>query len=592
MNTGTLAARALNNAWATHKPTYAALRLLLDSVKDEGVLLERVLGRRIFKRTSWRYFGFLLTKDIAANGTPNYRNCIVGSPLTLLAESHILAEMAKESAFEVPKCAYSYRWPRSPENGRNFEYYFDGYRKRNAAIATQLQHNRDGIAVVFDIKRFYPTIDTVKLRRNLESRLKTIADAERRAAIAKFTFGMLDLKSPVTSHGIPIGPDLSHVLGHVALADVDAEMSKYYGERYHRYVDDMIVVCDKGEAVGVQASLQKLLDRENLSLNDDKRDIVTAREWNDYSPQTEKADSHDVFELLRSRIVRYLIEKPDNGKALADAFRNEGFSIPVGRLGSLARSKRYHSYLVLKTIFNWLFNRREEPALSLIELTAYAKEVRGRYLLDLYQQSSVPLAPSSMRRRWQVQQWRRLVSRLIYLLSPGDFKSLLASVPNIEELAEARQVLTAIAEGDCTNLVDKPGRAISTFAQVWQVYGKSQPKLRWDAIRVTRPEAGALCDLAMMVSAAVPDVFSQSLAKQFPGTSLLLDLSRHAATPTERPIAQSYLDEVSLLMAGKDSQTIASLFTTRHDEREDFGLDALSLFGGMSGDEGPFHEYL
>jgi len=122
----TLAVRSLNTSRTVHLPTYAGLRLLLGSACHDPMALLTFIEKRTRARDKWRYFGFQILKDAPKGRRPEYRNCIVGSPITLLAESHVLALMAREPSFQPPQCAYSYLWPGSGA-GRNFEYYFDGY---------------------------------------------------------------------------------------------------------------------------------------------------------------------------------------------------------------------------------------------------------------------------------------------------------------------------------------------------------------------------------------------------------------------------------------------------------------------------------
>src|SRR5262249_6974855 len=130
----TLAVRALNARRVIHLPTYPGLRLLLGpAAKDPDALLSFV-SHRSRVRSEWRYFGFQTLKETRQGRKPEYRNCIIGSPLTLLAEAHVLALMGSESAFLPPKCAYSYLWPSSTLDGRNYEYYFHGYRRRTQRV--------------------------------------------------------------------------------------------------------------------------------------------------------------------------------------------------------------------------------------------------------------------------------------------------------------------------------------------------------------------------------------------------------------------------------------------------------------------------
>src|SRR5579871_6667771 len=95
----TLAVRTLNTCRVIHMPTYAGLRLLLGGAANDPHALLAFIGQRTRVRESWRYFGFQSLKDAPAGRKPEYRNCIIGSPVTLLAEAHVLALAANEPSF-------------------------------------------------------------------------------------------------------------------------------------------------------------------------------------------------------------------------------------------------------------------------------------------------------------------------------------------------------------------------------------------------------------------------------------------------------------------------------------------------------------
>ena len=107
----TLAARALYSSRTAHMPTYAGLRVLLGTLANDKAAFAAFLDRRCRYRTSWRYYGFQIVKEAVSGRNPSFRNCVFGSPLTTLAKAHVLSLMAREPAFAVPTCAYSYEWP-------------------------------------------------------------------------------------------------------------------------------------------------------------------------------------------------------------------------------------------------------------------------------------------------------------------------------------------------------------------------------------------------------------------------------------------------------------------------------------------------
>src|SRR5439155_23538085 len=114
----------------------------------------------------------------------------------------------------------------------SYQYFAIGYRERNEEIAKRLTEPGQ-VAVVTDIKAFYPSVKTAQIEEALENRLK------RSELLAKSTEEILNFYRQLVGTGnvgIPIGPQSGHVLGHLALADVDEALTKQYGDNYFRYV--------------------------------------------------------------------------------------------------------------------------------------------------------------------------------------------------------------------------------------------------------------------------------------------------------------------------------------------------------------------
>ncbi|MEZ6049313.1 MAG: hypothetical protein R3C11_27790 [Planctomycetaceae bacterium] len=97
-------------------------------------------------------------------------------------------------------------------------------------IAKLLSTNPDCVAVISDIRHFYPSVAWDVLQTKFEQRLDRVNDTVTRLKASRFFEGV----RAVGGRGIPIGPDFSHLLGHVALEDVDATLFADFGERYLR----------------------------------------------------------------------------------------------------------------------------------------------------------------------------------------------------------------------------------------------------------------------------------------------------------------------------------------------------------------------
>ena len=149
-----------------------------------------------------------------------------------------------------------------------------------------------------DIRSFYENIPTEGLIENLL--YTTALPAKARRLLEKF----FQLHC-AGSYGLPRGLGLSATLAELALQAFDASVHRLPGVyRYHRFVDDMILLCtDPG---GVSAALERLLPAP-LRLHPQKRfnvDIVT--------PPSGR-DGLSEFEYLG---YRYHVQlKPKRGEA-------------------------------------------------------------------------------------------------------------------------------------------------------------------------------------------------------------------------------------------------------------------------------------
>jgi hypothetical protein len=132
-------------------------------------------------------------------------------------------------------------------------------------------------------------------------------------------------------NGIPIGPALSHILGNLALEQVDEEMYEQMHERYLRYVDDILLVAEKTEVPSLEKKLRQLLEEQKLTLNENKHDTVTSSEWLGNLPNPEDNIVGKKFDQLINRIHLYLWWKPSVKNELSEYLSKQGIAMPIQR---------------------------------------------------------------------------------------------------------------------------------------------------------------------------------------------------------------------------------------------------------------------
>ena len=430
--------------------------------------------------------------------------------------------------------------------------------------------------MVADIKSFYPSVQKDRLRAEVARRCERVPDGPTREAIRQLALGLIDLPRPKSS-GLPIGPDLSHALGHLALAPVDAALQARFGDRYFRYVDDIVLVIPRPGVADALGAVGDALAAEGLALNSEKQDVVDAAAWHGEAVVFGAPAGRAGFDALLDDITAYLVRRPRAAGDLHGRFRDAGYSLPIGRFRSLAGSRRFRLYFRRRRggLVAWvggLFKSQEDllaqAAVVRRDLTAEAERLAGQ---------NPPAGPQ--RRRWYVQRRRYVLNRLLYLYPPHEYRRLLDLTPVLDEFGEARLVLESLSTGDCTAALGYPGRAVAAVCQLWPEHRPgARPAISWPAAP-TRMHAEAAAHFALSLSVAPPDGFLRALDGHARGGRMLIQMCAGDPVDPAGIDRLSYLDELGLLYGSTPHDEVVRLTSSRFDELEDIGLDGLGLGG-------------
>jgi len=487
-------------------------------------------------------------------------------------ETSVLHFMAGEKTFAVPTNVYSNLWPRSDKGGRNFQYYANGYARRNSEIRSYLQGNANHVAVVSDIRKFYPSVQWDKIEPQIQQRLASVQSKSARMAIENCTQAL----KTVHPNGIPIGPEVAHVLGTLALEDVDKRLAKEFGNSYFRYVDDIIVLCPKKNASKTQAMIREAVLVGDFEIHDGKDDVVTASTWVNECPEFGNHNESNSFEALVRDICLYLAVRPKRVEGLRKQLREAGFSLPIGRMVSQVRYGPFQRFMVGEARRRGIVDAALILFRSDADFVEAAKLVHKALLSSLESIGEIPDAGKGMQRRWFVQQARYRINRLLYLTSPADYLKLRNLVPTGAEFEEYRVLLNALATGDVTDLVRLPGRTVSSFCELVS-----------EGTPVDAPASfGDLKDRAIAESVSLLGLYFgwkpavEERSKMYDGSRTLLDISTGGVENPEQISSMSFLDEMELLLRDHSSEQLGEIARTRHFEGESLGLEALGLGGG------------
>ena len=571
-----LALRALQATRRLHLPTYIAIRYLVDSVfgSAESRWIEKTLPRKYPGRVVPRFQSVMRFKKLASNGQPEYREFLVPSPSTALSEVLVLAHLGISNQFAKCSSVYSYLWPRKPYlSSFSFEHYVNGYRNRNNDIAAYLEKNPDHILIVSDIEKFYPNIQKESVRARF---LEALARSDIPNDIRDTASHLLEhLFSLMPGHrGIPTGPELSHVIGDMALAKVDEALSAQYRGAYFRYVDDIVIAVPQSDVAGAVDLLRSLADAEGLTIHPDKSDQVLGREWLANGPHHMHKVTENSFESLLFRIKVYLRRQPESKGALAVALENAGYSIPIERLATSAKADGFGFRL------KQLLRRGWWVALSAFgaserDIVNRAAEVRSSVHSSLVAMLGAPVPEGPTLRRWHIQKIRYLTNRAFYLFPSAELNFLIKPLGKISEVAETVALLQLLVKSDVYPILKMPGAALTAGCGVLRQAGRRLPKIE----HLEEVTPAIVESLAIILTFDVCDVSGDLMANLEPDARDFLYFCANKRQTQRTRANFTYIDEIRSLQMSQVDEEKFSKIENRFSEHEAVVLDALDIGG-------------
>ena len=552
-------------------PSYIGLRLIGEQLPtNNNDYLQHLVSRRLLAGDQWRFKSFDLYKNSyqSSSGIKHeYRNCLVPSPITAIAESFILSLLATEKAFAIPDRVYSYRWPKSNKSGANYEFFAQGYNQRNIEIADAL-NTTDAIAVVTDIKSFYPSVQ----KGQILAALKLYVDNSDhnlnlwRDAIIEFYSQLID----ASAKGIPIGLASAHLLRHLVLKNVDTELTSIYWKSYFRYVDDIVVVCSAADECRVKQEINDCIERNGFELNSDKTLVITSDEWRHNILRSDVANE-DNFRNFTSDLTVYLAYNPDKAEPIKKMLTEAGLSIPVIRLLALSSYNRFRYFLsgiksrlgISRSLDLALFTKDEE-------FLSRGLELKKSYESSLTNLIREPIQKVANLRRWQIQRARRVINTLFYLRSINEWSASDGAFEKWPELLEQRALSEALGSGTINPILPFYGRGPAAFSEIWLEHGKTSANF-------TTPQTINNAEIDALISLRLSGIISAETIQSIQiNNSRLYDIVNSNASSRTIPDL-SYEDEFESLKLGTSEQEISALAKTRYSQSEGTALSALSL---------------
>lgn len=532
--------RPVNSLKKLYAPSYLGAKIRA-SINTPSVarITEISIEKRLNSSERWAYKNFPVFKTIGENG-PEYRSYLAPSPITSTAEAFILNKLGAELAKFRSSRVYSYILNESNEN-HNYRHYLMGYEGRNREILEALTENEGYVAIFLDIKNFYASVDTSRLKHLLS----TDAVFGRGENYFALNFAINQLK--ISPAGIPIGTELSHVMADIYLKSLDEQLSKEHGQQYFRYVDDITIVCNIKDVDRHERRVEEILLDIGLELNEKKREILSREEWAD-AMNTSPVEGQDFYAYC-FKVGDWMAGNREKVNWLDTELRNEGFQMP------------------LRKIFAWNARISESSASSLSEkeIIQSLLDVRFKYSSAL-QGIAEDLSKNSS--RWYLQKTKRAINPLFYLLNKESYSPIIDAAKESPALKSQEEVSLAMKEDDCTRLIRYPGVAVSSFCEIWKsthaegVRIGQFPQRLSDAVEIEAATTLALFEVIEPHS----DIIQSPLWKALrPEVS-----SRGDGLP-------NFEAEIEAIRIGISSEQQRDLLGSRLSQEEDLSLSALDL---------------
>jgi hypothetical protein len=568
-----LAARALNASRKLHMPTYTALRYLVETVvgSDDSDWIYQVIPRKYLLSNTPSFYKFPKFKKNDENGDLVYREFVVPGPMSLLAEAIVLSYFSQDQQFRKSQNVYSYIWPDSIDCPYNFEHYISGYKKRNDEIAQYLELNPEKIVIVSDIEKFYPSIHQEIVRKRFGVKLeRSKLPYEAKLLAARFLEDVFSFFPDGT--GVVTGTEFSHVVGDLALEQLDSTLEAEYGEAYFRYVDDIVLIVEPEQKEKATALLESLASSEGLIINAEKNDVLTCDSWLKFGPHNEQVVKEGSFESLVFKIKTYLQVNPDHESSLNEALNNAGFSIPIGRLSKASKTNGFAERL-LDFVSNGWKVAIKAVASNEDAVVEEATKVRKSLLRKILQQTESNVPEGATLRKWHLQKLRYLVNRAVYIFPHSELVFLREKLHEYPEFVDSVSLLSALIDKDVEALFEMPGAALNACAGILYQNG-----VRLDDIVVEPDISAAKVESSSVL--ALWSVVDLDFSNSENLDSKVVDYLKVSAGQKLMPRkinSFTYLDEISSLGIHKTKENRLNTLESRFLDSEGWVLDALDM---------------
>ena len=497
-----------------------------------------------------------------------------------MCEAVLLESLSQRRTFSGRQShVYSYQLADPGTRSGFFETFHTLYKQRLIDVRAACVARPGHEVVSMDVKRFYPSVPRKQLFNEFLHACRSESLDPVALRVAEFFLGHFEGLSVDGPLSIPTGPALSHVLGNFAFKEIDTRLLEEFPGGYFRYVDDLVIVCQKRQAGAAIAKIEEAI--RPFALNAEKSDTLTSEHWVERCPwRAEQTVQEGSWEAFVASLKWFTALYQDKVGKLSDAFRQEGFNLPLAEYEFHARAADFGGKLRLWWHRNWkvLWRTARHTPESLVEEAVRLRE-QVRAKLDRLMDQNLP--HSATLRKWRLQELKYYLGRSLYLEPFSGYERLAQASEGVPELHETWSVAHAVATSDATAVVHASGRAASALARLLRASGQrlslAVGNLGWGEAEIQA--------LAVLELYGVEVKFGASGA---PSAAVERDPSRRLARGQEPlPGTHSFFDyvgELSALTGGRTADKHRRILFSRYSADENLAFDALAL-DRISGDE-------
>ncbi|HUX90815.1 MAG TPA: RNA-directed DNA polymerase [Gallionellaceae bacterium] len=566
---GILAVRAVNQYRRRDVLTYLALRYYLHNDAARTDLWARqVATSLVLTRTDLPYFHAHHFKDLSGREKVDHRAMFLPCANEALAEAALLAECAKHpQAFSNSPNVFSYPLNHGDDRSGIFPHYSAGLRGRHDAIAKACDDYPDGIVRYIDIKRFYPSISPELARTVWKDRADVAGLGTRWRELGE---KLIDDHGKMETGAVPsilTGPMFSHLIGNLVLRQLDEDLAGSLPVRYFRYVDDITLVGSKQAVEASMKIIRARLSDLDLLIHEDwspKSLELPTKEWiggrNDYQQSRRKVS----WITLIGDLKRFLLANPEEHQRLHQAFRSEGFRIPVPDYSSAIFERTY-----LENVQRWVSSkwfRRKVSKVSIDSLLQQARWLRTSYESEFNELLDGFGKVSAYERKRRLPKLRYRAGRLSYLANEDVLTSIAAMASTVPELHLQSLVMLSTASGNIDQILGLGTNAAQAAAQPMRASGKSA---KMSVVNLTEAEEQALAVFRLN------GVEVEARGDNKTAESELLKFAESGSDGKLMTSNNAFIREIACLHGNASAPRHPEMLESVFDEDEDFAIDAV-----------------